>query len=222
MNSRRGIRRSPARTASCFVAVMLSCQSVAAVSSDEVRLWPAIAISAPLGPKLRVKLDGLVETTPKGSTTGLRLARVVAVWQAADRIAVSGGYTLVHGGRGPGPSYVEHRGLQELDLLLFKSSGGSVVTSRTRLEERRRENLSGTAIRLRNQMRLELPLKGGTRVVLWGEYFHNLGTTSSTLSVFARPYPETFRARISEPRKLGRPRPTRSYDRVDRGDQPLT
>jgi hypothetical protein len=67
--------------------------------------------------------------------------------------------------------------VQQVDLRLL-AAGASVVSSRTRLEERRQERQSAMAIRLRQQVRLDvLVAERGVSAVVWSEYFHSINRT---------------------------------------------
>lgn len=161
------------------LAAAAPCLAATPVAADGLRYWPAIAVSAPVGKQVEIRADGLLETTSSGAKTGLNLVRVIVLRRASERVMVGGGYTLVHGVTGSGAKFVEHRALQELNLRLLGEPGSVSMTSRTRLEERHRPSNRGLALRLRHQMRVELPLAGGpARAVLWNEYFHNINETA--------------------------------------------
>lgn len=164
-----------ARRASGLLAALLAPAAPTMAWASDVRFWPSVAVSVPLGGQFQVKTDALVETTDTGASTGLNLVRVVVLRQAGDRAAFGGGYAQVHGETGGGVGYVEHRGVQELDLRLLGQAGALQLTSRTRLEERGRPSQRGVALRLRHQTRLDLPLAHSrVATVIWSEYFHNL------------------------------------------------
>jgi hypothetical protein len=67
---------------------------------------------------------------------------------------------------------VEQRGLQQIELRT------RAVSFRARLEQRRQRFTPETAVRLRLQGRLDVPLGAErTRAVVWSEYFHGLNAT---------------------------------------------
>src|SRR5262249_28537390 len=112
------------------------------------------------------------------SWVGWQLTRVIIVGTLTDHLAVGGGYTWFRIGNGKGGHSVEHRAVQELDLRLPIGMNAVVISLRTRLEERRREQQSGTAFRLRQQTRLDLQLNTrGVRAVAWNEDFFSINGT---------------------------------------------
>src|SRR5262249_42407635 len=93
-------------------------------------------------------------------------------------LAVGGGYTWFRLGNETGSHSVEHRAVQELDLRMPIGMNALVISLRTRLEERHREEQPATAFRLRQQTRLDIPLDTrGVKGVAWDEYFFSINGT---------------------------------------------
>lgn len=173
-DDRRRRRRRSAEGAVLTFTALCAAPSAALAQANDPRLWTSIVVSAPVGSRLQVKADALVETTSTGSRTGLELVRVLVLRQASERVTYGGGYTWVQGVTATGARYTEHRAVQELGVILVSEPGRVRLTTRTRLEERSRESGRGVALRVRHQTRAELPIEDTVRFVAWNEYFHGL------------------------------------------------
>jgi hypothetical protein len=167
--------------AAAIIAVTLGAASTAAQTTPtDVQVWPSVAVTAAMGNRLELRADGLLQVTDGVSRVSRELARVIVVGRLNDRVAVGGGYTWTSVEDGTGSRSVEHRAVQEIDLRvpLGMNANALVLSSRTRLEERRREQEPAIAFRLRQLTRLDLPMGDrGLRAVVWNEYFHAINET---------------------------------------------
>jgi hypothetical protein len=162
-----------------LAATFGATNAAAQTTRTDVQVWPSSAVTAPIGDRLEIRADGLLQIIDDTSRVGRELARVVVVGKLTDQMAVGAGYTWTHVDDGAGGHAVEHRAVQEIDLRTPVTISAFVISSRTRLEERRREHVSTTAVRLRQLTRLDVPLgTGGVRAVAWNEYFHSINTTA--------------------------------------------
>ena len=156
-------------------AALLCTARGSAQTTSDLQAWPSFAVTAPIGSRLEIRADGLLQVTDTVSQVGLELLRIVAVARLSGRASVGSGYTWTRfDGRARG-RVIEHRGVQQFELRT------GVVSFRTRLEERRQQSDGATAFRVRQQIRLDVPLtRRRTRAVAWSEYFHSLNTTAGT------------------------------------------
>jgi hypothetical protein len=161
------------------VAVMLGAATAHAQTTPaDLQLWPSISVAAPINSRFEVRADGILQVTENVSRVSRELVRVVLIGKLNDRLALGGGYTWTRVDDGTGRQSVEHRAVQELDLRIPVGTNAVALSSRTRLEERRREQDPTIAVRLRQQTRLDLPLSGrGVRAVVWNEYFYAINAT---------------------------------------------
>jgi hypothetical protein len=166
-------------TFAAVVAAMVGTVSASAQTTrSDIQAWPSAAVTAAIGDRLEIRADGLLQITDDVSRVGRELLRVVVIGEVNDRLALGGGYTWTRVEGLAGHRVVEHRAVQQVDLRLPVSVGASVVSSRTRLEERRQELQAAMAFRLREQIRLDVPFaRRGVRAVVWSEYFHSLNRT---------------------------------------------
>lgn len=166
-------------TFAAVVAAMAGTVSASAQTTrSDIQAWPSAAVTASVGGRFEIRADGLVQVTDDLSRVSRELLRVVVVGEVNDRLALGGGYTWTRVEGLAGHRVVEHRAVQQVDLRVPVSASASVLSSRTRLEARRRERDAAMAFRLREQVRLDVPFGGrGVRGVAWSEYFHSINGT---------------------------------------------
>src|SRR5262245_58578575 len=147
-------------------------------TSDGGGAWASVFVAVPIGDRLEARADGILQVTNDVSWVGWQLTRVIIVRTLNDHLAVGGGYTWFRIENGTGGHSVEHRAVQELDVRIPIGMNALVISLRTRLEERRREQQPATAFRLRQQTRLDVPLDSrDVRAVAWNEYFVSINST---------------------------------------------
>jgi len=162
-----------------MLIVMCGATNVRAqTTKDAVGAWASVFVAVPIGDTLEVRTDGILQVTSDVSWVGWELARVIILRTLNDHVALGGGYTWFRIGNRTGGHSVEHRAVQELDLRVPIRMDALVISLRTRLEERRREQQPGTAFRLRQETRLDVQLgTRGVRAVAWNEYFFLISGT---------------------------------------------
>jgi hypothetical protein len=174
----RAVRYSCVLTAVVIAVVLGGATAAAQTPPADIEFWPSLSVSAPIRNWWEVRADGLLQVTGNASRISRELARVVVIGKINDRLAVGGGYTWTCVDDREGRQSVEHRAVQEVDLRIAGDTSAIILSSRTRLEERRREQEPAIAVRLRQQTRLDLPLGNrAIRAVVWNEYFHALNAT---------------------------------------------
>jgi hypothetical protein len=150
----------------------------AQATHDDLQIWPSIAVVVPLGERVEVRADALLQTTTDLSRVGRQLARVIVGRSLNDRLTVGAGYTWTRVKNATGSHSVEHRAVQEVALRVPVGLTAVVFSSRTRFEQRRRSLQPETAVRLRQLTRLDVLLDHrGLRAVGWNEYFASLNRT---------------------------------------------
>lgn len=145
---------------------------------SDVQIWSSVSGTASLGKGAELRIDGLLQLADGASRNGRELVRAVVLARLDDRWKFGGGYVWTRITPVPGLHFDEHRAVQEIDFRTPISGNGIVLALRTQMEERRREGLNGTSLRLRQLTRLELPLGRRIRAVVWNEYFHELQETA--------------------------------------------
>ncbi len=161
------------------VAAMIGTASVSAQTTrGDIQAWPSVAVTAPVGDRLEIRADSLLQVTDDVSRVGRELVRVVIMGEVNEHLALGGGYIWTRVEDLAGNRIVEHRAVQQIDLRIPVRLGASVVSSRTRLEERHQDHRGAMAFRLREQVRLDVPVAArGVRTVVWSEYFHSSNRT---------------------------------------------
>ena len=165
--------------AGVLIVTFGTADAPAQTTHNDVGGWASFFVAVPIGNELEVRADSILQVTNDVSWVGWELARVIVLRTLKDHLAVGGGYTVFRIGNGTGGHSVEHRAVQELDVRMPIRTDTLVISLRTRLEERRREQQPGTAFRLRQQARLDVQLDTrGVRAVAWNEYFFSINGTA--------------------------------------------
>lgn len=166
-------------TIGAVVAAMIGTASVSAQTTrGDIQAWPSVAVTAPVGDRFEIRADGLLQVTDDVSRAGRELVRVVIMGDVNEHLALGGGYTWTRVEDLADDRIVEHRAVQQIDLSIPVRLGATVVSSRTRLEERYQDQQAAMAFRLREQVRLDIPFpRRGVRAVVWSEYFYSINRT---------------------------------------------
>ncbi len=141
-----------------------------------MQFWPALSISAPIAGQWRVQTD-LVARTRGGYGAGQAYIRIGLLHPVGPDLAVGGGYLR-------SASYPA-RGKAAADDQLFQQIVWNVVarpvqlTARTRLEERFQQGADGVSWRVRQQIKLLVPVGDhGLRASIYVEPMFDLNRTS--------------------------------------------
>ena len=169
----------------CFFRAVLLLGSLAITSDSlaqsdrrDVQSWINVTAIVPIGAATDVKVDGLVQLTDDVSRTGREFVRGVIRRRIHDRVMMGGGYVWTHVDPGEGPSFTEHRIVEQIDVSLPLDKNGFALASRTQVEQRFRGGEDRMSLRMRQLTRLDVPLDGrGMKAVAWNEYFHELRNT---------------------------------------------
>lgn len=171
--------RSSFRFACTAVLLLQSATCFAQARRSDQQVWTSLSSTAPVGSLFEVRADGLVVLSDGASRAGRELFRLMLLRKLGKRVKLGAGYVWTHVDPTSSQAADEHRAVQELDIILPLRPAGWTFSIRSQLEERRRENIQGMSLRLRQRTLLDLPLKKrrvGVRV--WNEYFHELRGTS--------------------------------------------
>lgn len=151
-----------------------------ASAEDDAQAWAAVIASGTVRGDLFLWLEGqarAIDDVSNGSQLVLRPAIGARIGRDAHAVA---GYAYVRTDPATGPVSHEHRPWQQIQFVPVRTSTGApLVISRTRLEQRMVEGRDGTSWRLRQFVRLQVPIKGssGLQLVGFTEGFFNLNAT---------------------------------------------
>lgn len=155
------------RIATISVGLLALSAAPAAAGEPDAQLWTtAIANGPVLG-----DVTGWVEVQTRigDDVSQLRQSklRVALGYRFSDRLTVYGGYAFVTNHRSPAPDATEHRIWQQASYPVGVL-GPARVTGRTRLEQRSFEGSGDVGWRLRQQVRVGVPLTTGSGPSLAG------------------------------------------------------
>ena len=141
--------------------------------ADDAQLWLDANARGPIAGRIELG----VETTERFGRDGegglYESENIVMLGYRFDRATVSGGYVRNISYRGGGAA-IEQRARQDLSVDRLAAIGSLVIAARVRMEERWRDGLSGTGVRVRPFVRLTLPVTPGLRLLASHESFVNL------------------------------------------------
>ena len=159
------------------IAMALTVLGPARAAEDDLNVWAAATASIDVGKKGVVWLEAQTRLTDDVSRLGQLLVRPAIGYKLDSTTTVFLGYVYVRTDPvGPALSK-EHRIFQQASFRLAGDGKGVTLTGRTRLEQRFRDDRSGTGLRLRQQLRLTAPLQDSARAVAWSEPFIGLNST---------------------------------------------
>ena len=166
----------------CAVFGTLVCGRASA--QDRVQPWPTVLAVVPITERWSASAEGigrLAREDDKPSQFELRLELGRAL---SKRLTVWAGYVHVST-YGPGlPTGIENQIVEQANWKIGTFAGIS-ASSRTRLEQRFVTGANATAWRVREQLRLTVPLKkDGPLFVMWSEPFIALNRTSASPTTF--------------------------------------
>jgi hypothetical protein len=115
--------------------------------------------------------------TDESSRLGQLLIRPSLSLTLFDQTVLSLGYAYVRTSPAEGEVTHEHRPWQQLAFPIASRDGVFSLSGRTRFEQRFREDGDDVGLRLRQQVRLTIPLAQGWQGVAWSEGFFNFNDT---------------------------------------------
>ncbi|MEZ0227903.1 MAG: DUF2490 domain-containing protein [Planctomycetota bacterium] len=143
----------------------------------EVEVWLPVSAQGDL---IDETFGGYIEVQPRVSREGLDrlLVRPAAYLRVAERLSVWLGYAWTPGFE---PVHQDEHRIWEQFLAEFHlddlADPSPVLSSRTRLEQRFIESVPDVAVRLRQLIRLQVPVYELVSAVVWDEVFVNLNDT---------------------------------------------
>lgn len=168
------------RTSRWLAGVALLAAAQPASAEDDAQAWAAVIASGTVRGDLFLWLEGqarAIDDVGKGSQLVLRPAIGARIGRDAHAVA---GYAYFRTDPANGSVSHEHRPWQQIQFVPFRRADGApLVISRTRLEQRMVEGREGTSWRLRQFVRLQVPINGssGLQLVGFTEGFFNLNAT---------------------------------------------
>lgn len=165
------------RAASAAISLLCASAAAAQTTTDE-QVWVNLTAMGPVTKDLVYFAEVQPRTGNGVSRLDMLLLRGAIGTKVAEGATLYQGYarviTPIEGGR----DLAEHRSFQQLSWTLGKALGGE-FSSRTRLEQRWRNDAPGMGLRLREMLRYEAPLKqgGGPSALVWSELFVALNDT---------------------------------------------
>ena len=160
-------------------AVALCCAAPGLARGDE-QIWGSVIASGTVRGNLFLWLEGQARATDAvGGGSQLFVRPAIGARIGRDAHAVVG-YAYVRTDPEDGTLTNEHRLWQQVQFVPARTKGGApLVISRTRLEQRMIEGRDGTVWRLRQFIKLQVPITGvnGLQAIAITEGFINLNDT---------------------------------------------
>jgi len=169
---------APLPAAALFLAVL----ATPARAEEDAQAWGAIVAQGAVRGDLYLFLEGQGRFTDDISRAGQWIVRPAAGVRFAPDAVVLAGYAYVVTRSGGGRVEREHRPWQQVQFPLLRGGDGKpMLVNRTRLEQRMIEGAARTGWRLRQQLRLQTPVRRGSDVqaVASTEGFFNLNGTDA-------------------------------------------
>lgn len=163
-----------------LIGALLLGAAQPAVAEDDTQAWAAVIASGTVRGDLFLWLEGqarAIDDVGSGSQLVLRPAIGARIGRDAHAVV---GYAYVRTDPETGRTTEEHRIWQQLQFAALRTKAGApLVISRTRLEQRMIEGRDDTGWRLRQFVRLQVPIarKGAVQAVAFTEGFFNLNST---------------------------------------------
>ena len=156
----------------------LASQSPAKATETDEQIWLAQFSTFSVGHRWLVFTEAQARQTDGAERLGQIILRPAVGYQVSDTVSVYAGYAWVRTDPKGRVANTEHRAYQQLSLRLVGGPGKVTVASRTRLEQRFIVGRSDMGWRMRNLVRLDVPLGKGYSAIVSGEPFVNLDTTT--------------------------------------------
>jgi hypothetical protein len=167
-----------------LACALLLAASPALAAEDDAQVWLAQQSFLNLGHDLVLFTDLQLRLTDDAARAGQTIARGALGVKLDRSTTVWGGYGYIRSDPQGGRVTHEHRVFEQVTWRAFGDGAGNgttrpTLTGRSRLEQRMLEGQGGTGWRLRQLVRLDVPLgKPGTpQAVVWAEPFVGLNRT---------------------------------------------
>lgn len=166
-----------------FLSILsLSCLIAGQAQATETdnQIWTSIIATTAFAPQIDATLEFHNRFTENTDTLGQRLIRPSVTYKIHDNLSITAGYLYGTFNTSSSTSFHEQRLWEQVGYVLLRKQNGLIISGRTRLEQRYIENKSETGWRLRQQLRLEMPIieTGQLKGLTWNETFIGLNNTA--------------------------------------------
>ena len=161
-----------------LAAVLVAFAPMAHADDDDFQTWQQVIASTKLSEGVTGALEVQPRFTDDSSRLGQLLIRPSIGLTLFDQTVLSVGYAYVRTSPETGANTYEHRPWQQLAFPIAAVKNTFTLSNRTRFEQRFRDDGDDVGLRLRQQIRLTVPLgAAGWQAVGWSEVFFNLNDT---------------------------------------------
>lgn len=163
---------------SYFALFILASSNPAAAADDDFQTWQQVVATKKINDDVSATLEVQPRFTEDSSRLGQLLIRPSIGFKLSEHTVMSLGYAYVRTSPSIGALTHEHRPWQQLAFPIASTPGVFTLSNRTRFEQRFRDDGDEIGIRLRQQVRLTVPIAGSQwQGVAWSEGFFNLNDT---------------------------------------------
>lgn len=148
-----------------------------ALANEDTAYWQNLNLTVKIGDEFRLSSEASFRSSDARGFYQFQETLMVG-YKPSKNVTVWAGY--VHS-----PAYshgdftvMERRFRQQVNVDNLAKVGSAKINGRVRLEQRWRDNASGTGWRLRPSLRATVPVVGKVNLVIGNESFFNLNTTS--------------------------------------------
>jgi hypothetical protein len=161
-----------------LAAVLVAFAPVAHADDDDFQTWQQVIAGTKLSNGAFGALEVQSRFTDDSSHLGQYLIRPSIGFTLFDQTVFSLGYAYVRTSPETGADTYENRPWQQLAFPIAAVKDTFTLSNRTRFEQRLRNDGDDVGLRLRQQIRLAVPLgSAGWQAIGWSEVFFNLNST---------------------------------------------
>jgi hypothetical protein len=168
-----------------YIPLLLACLASAVIGSpahaqDDTQAWGSVIATGPVRGDLFLWLEAQGRATDDVGGGSQFIARTAIGARIAPDAHAIAGYAYIRTDPEGGRITNEHRLWQQVQFAVVRNGNGTpLIISRTRLEQRMLEGRDDTAWRLRQFVRLQVPIarQGTVQAVAFTEGFFNLNST---------------------------------------------
>lgn len=160
-------------------SLLLAVASPAYATEEDAQAWTTLNLNTQISPKWNANLELQARFTEDLSEYGQRFIRPSLNYKHNDIYTFTLGYADVLTDPENRAAFSEYRPWQQVSFRLFKNDYGTQLSGRTRFEQRFVEGGDDIGLRLRQQVRLEVPIeaKSTTKWLAWNETFYGFNDT---------------------------------------------
>jgi hypothetical protein len=160
----------------CHVAIgaVLLAALPSIAHADDGQMWIAASARGPVAGRVELGVETIERFGRDGENGLYESENIAMIGYRFDHATLAAGYVrdiVYHGGG----AAIEQRARQDLTFDRIAAIGPVKIGARMRVEERWRDGLGGTGVRLRPFVRLTLPVTGKLNLLASHESFVNLG-----------------------------------------------